>query len=31
MNDELFGEYYNGLWSDIGTPQRYEDLKARLQ
>lgn len=28
---QLFGEYYGGLWSDIGTPERYEDLKARFQ
>ncbi len=25
------GEYYNGEWDDIGTPQRLADLEARLR
>ena len=29
--EQLFGERYDGLWSDIGTPERYEELRARLQ
>lgn len=29
--EQLFGERYDGLWSDIGTPKRYEELKVRLR
>lgn len=28
--DQLGGEYFNGLWSDVGTPQRHAQLEARL-
>ncbi len=27
----LGGEYYAGLWEDVGTPQRLADLDARLR
>lgn len=28
---QLYGEKFDGLWSDVGTPARYEALKAQVQ
>ena len=28
---QLFGEYYDGLWIDIGSPERYQALTAQLR
>lgn len=28
---EVSGEYYGGAWIDIGTPQRLQELEARLR